>query len=955
MKMRPRKIICTTVALISLALFFTGCAQRMQSVRENSLTDDNGQASLQAIKVSEDGYQVEISASKPLTYTFYKVTSPLKVVVDLSQTDPGAITSPIEVNAGNVKRIEVTRHGFGQYVLSRVEISLANNGEFTVNTDSDNRSKLLVTFVKPQPEQVATKAEARVEEKQLKVEDLAPPAPAQAKIEEKQVKAEEKQVKNEESQPKPDEIKPSPATVEGNGGEKQAAPVAKDVPKAAAEQKAKVLTAINVVPDGVEIVVPGGVDTFNSFRLTRPLRLVLDIPGAKSSLAAKSVAVKSFGIDKARVGLSPDKVRIVFDSAQNTLLAYRIDKSENGLKVLLKGVPPAPPVKTAAEAAREPVAHKTQVTPAVKEPVAQKAQEAPAAKAVIHKISSVEAIDFKSVEGYSLITVKVSGACNAEKPKRSANGWVLTIKNCQLPRKLQRMLDTSAFASAVKEITPYQVRIRGGYETKLLVKLRSDAPFNFSQEGDTVAWSIKNPEMQEKPVAMPVAAKPQPAPALAAAQTGKGSSTLERELVGEKQVTGGQSTDKKKGYTGRWVTLEFSDADVRKIFQLIAEVSNLNFLIADDVTGTISLKLVNVPWDQALDVILDSKNLEMKREGNIVQIKPKGKFKTQEQEEAEAKREHEKRLEMITRVFDVNFAALGDMEKQFRELSSKLPGTSIISDARTNKIIVIDNETRLKNMEDLLAKLDVPEKQVMIEARIVEAGSTFTRDLGVQWGIHYKDGSSSFLGINQLDTGFGGILTQTPPPVGFQPFDSAGGAMGLSFGKLTSNFQLDMRLSAAATAGLVKIISSPKVVTLNNKAAKISQGQSIPYQTTSAEGTKTQFVDATLSLEVTPHITADGSIGMKITASNNSAAAAPPGIAPAINKKEATTELQVMNGETTVIGGIFVDSDSETNSGVPFLMDIPLLGWMFKSNSKTKTKTELLIFITPRVVGQGIS
>ena len=170
----------------------------------------------------------------------------------------------------------------------------------------------------------------------------------------------------------------------------------------------------------------------------------------------------------------------------------------------------------------------------------------------------------------------------------------------------------------------------------------------------------------------------------------------------------------------------------------------------------------------------------------------------------------------------------------------------------------------------------------------------------------------------------------------------------MSFGKLTSNIQLDLRLSAAATAGLVKIISSPKVVTLNNKTARISQGQSIPYlNTSSAEGAKTEFVDAVLSLDVTPHVTADGNIGMKVKATNNSPGTGSP---PSINMKEATTELQVMNGETTVIGGIYVDSDTESNTGVPFLMDIPLLGWLFKSNSKQKAKTELLIFITPRIV-----
>jgi len=641
------------------------------------------------------------------------------------------------------------------------------------------------------------------------------------------------------------------------------------------------------------------------------------------------VEIRKFGFDKARLGESPDKVRIVFDVTKAGIPPYRVGKSESGLKIFLQGFIPAELVKSAAAMAGEPVSQRVEVS-----------------GKVTHKASMVEAIDFKPVEGYSQISVKVGGACAAEKPKKSAGRWALTIRNCQLPLNLQRMLDTSAFPSDVQEITPYQVRIKGGYDTKLLVKVRSDIPFNFRQDGDTIYWSFKNPEGEEKPAARSVASSLQPANAVAAPPRGK--STAEIPL--DRQIPVIQTTDRKKVYTGRRVTLEFSDADVRKIFQLIAEVSSLNFLIADDVSGTISLKLVNVPWDQALDVILDSKSLEMKRDGNIVQIKPKGKFKTQEQEEDEAKRDHEKRMELVTRVFEINFADIKDIEGKFKELGSKLPGTSVISDSRTNKVIVIDNVTRIKKMEELLAKIDSPEKQVMIEARIVEASSTFTRDLGVQWGIHYKDGSASFLGINQMDTGFGGILTQVPPASGLQDFATPGGSMGLSFGKLTSNIQVDMRLSAAATAGLVKIISTPKVVTLNNKAAKISQGQSIPYQTTSAEGTKTQFVDATLSLEVTPHITPDGNIGMKITASNNSAAAAPAGVAPAINKKEATTELLVMNGETTVIGGIYIDSDSETDSGVPFLMDIPLLGWLFKSNNKSKTKTELLIFITPRVV-----
>jgi type IV pilus assembly protein PilQ len=396
------------------------------------------------------------------------------------------------------------------------------------------------------------------------------------------------------------------------------------------------------------------------------------------------------------------------------------------------------------------------------------------------------------------------------------------------------------------------------------------------------------------------------------------------------------------------VTLEFVDADVRKIFQLIAEVSNLNILIGDDVTGTITIKLVNVPWDQALDMILDAKGLGMKADGNIVQIKPKGKFKSADEELLDAKKTRERMMELQTRIFDINYAQTGEVVSQFKTLSSGRPDSTITPDERTNKVIVTDIEPNIARMKKLLDSIDVPEKQVMIEARIVEASAGFTRSLGIQWGIHYRDPTGSFLGITNLNSGFGGIVT--PPPL----TGSAGPGMatGISFGTLASNIQVDLRLSAAAAAEQIKIISTPKIATLNNKPAKITQGQSIPYQNTTANtGAVTQFVEAALSLEVTPHVTPDGSVMMKIKASNNSAGPPPAGGgAPPINKKEATTELIVKSGETTVIGGIYVDNDTESNDGVPYLMDIPLLGWLFKSNVKSKSKTELLIFITPRIL-----
>jgi type IV pilus assembly protein PilQ len=249
-------------------------------------------------------------------------------------------------------------------------------------------------------------------------------------------------------------------------------------------------------------------------------------------------------------------------------------------------------------------------------------------------------------------------------------------------------------------------------------------------------------------------------------------------------------------------------------------------------------------------------------------------------------------------------------------------------------------------MRNLLAQLDVPERQVMIEARIVEASSTFTRSLGVNWGMHYRDGSASVMGINQLDTSFGG-LANAAPTTGASGV--AGSSMGISFGTLASNISLDLRLNAAASAGLVKIISSPKVSTLNHKTAKISQGQQIPYQnTTATTGAVTAFVAATLSLEVTPHINANGTIVMKIDAKNDAPGTGSP---PPINTKQATTELLLKDGETTVIGGIFVDSETDGDDGVPYLMDVPLLGNLFRSSAKSKSKSELLIFVTPRILG----
>ena len=902
-----------------------GYSQSNHAVMGSALTDNR--AVLQELKITGEGNdtKVEIGANLPLTYTNYTIADPPQVVVDLSLTDPGSIKSFYEVKSTIIKSIEILKNESAGKPLTRVIIKLVKPVEFNIVTDPSSKSQLILSVVK----QTEIQKNAIKNKEDMNAFVTKDSAKESTPGNNSTPVAKADKVVNSKPEKSPNDALPSPATVSASHETKtsvsplSAEPndvkpimfVKSDPPVADSRNIDK---AVTISTDGIEISSTGRIDKYKYFKLSNPQRLVIDIYDVKANTESKVVPINKFGVLSARIGSHPGKMRIVLDSSLKAFPQFKIEKADKGLKVNF------------TEITKEEKQEESIKSPLSSEPVKEVQQIAKA------KSSSIEAVDFKIVDGYSRVSIKINGECSVSEPVKTADGLVFTLHDCTLPNRLKRSLDTRAFNSTVKKVTPYQVKAKGRLDTRILVRLRHDSPYTLKREGDLVTMDIQNPEITETPnlvsgkVRVPAAAKQKP-------------KTESAKMIQEPQAAYG-----KKVYTGRRITLEFADADIRKIFQLIAEVSNLNFLLGDDVTGTISIKLVNVPWDQALEVILETKNLGMKREGNIVLIRPISKMQTLADEQLAEKKASERGMELRTKVFDINFAAVSDIATQFNSLKSDRG--IIAQDSRTNRVIVTDIAPAIEKMTNLLAALDIPEKQVMIEARIVEASSTFTRDLGIQWGIHYKDGSASFLGINQLDTGFGGIVTNTAPTSGLPAATSAGGAMGLSFGKLTNNIQIDLRLSAAAENGQVKIISTPKVVTLNNKAAKISQGQSIPYQTTSAEGTKTEFVEAALTLEVTPHITSDGNVSMKIKASNNSAGAAPAGIPPPINKKEATTELLVKNGETTVIGGIYVDNDTSSDSGVPYLKDIPLLGWLFKSNNKSTSRTELLIFITPKIV-----
>jgi type IV pilus assembly protein PilQ len=853
--------------------------------------------SIEAVTPIGEGYTTEliVKLSSPVTYTSYKTISPLRLVIDFSQVTQGSLTTPIVVNKGNFKSVTTSRFDTDAGVLTRMDIELLSDSEAVITTLPTNPGELKISF------------------------------PA---------------LFSQSTTPIPDrEVKPSVID--------SPIPVALQSSKTSAvvEPSVKTLTSIAVNNNIITLNIDGAISDFKTFRLNNPERYVVDLLNVKSGLTERLVPLNVSGIASARLGLYPDKLRVVLDATNGSFPETTAVKTDKGIDITLgatadveKNISKSASIRDDKPVAPSEVKIESS-KPVVVEKTAPSIIPKPKQKNVL---TTVEMIDFQVIDNISRVSVKVSGDYAAENPIATSGYVTLIIKNSILPKKLQRSLETRSFVSPVLRITPLSFKNRKSTDTKIRIAIRVATPFEYRHEGDMLYIDFKHPAglSGDKLIIDAIEQKNKPVNKKAELSQDE---DIAADLLPVSEYSG-KPVGASRAYKGRKITLEFADAEVRKIFQLLSEVSNKNFVLGDDVTGAISLKLVNVPWDQALDIILDTKNLDKREDGNIILIKGKGKFKSQADEELEIKKAFAKGIELKTATFTVNYSDVSTIAGQFNGL--KTDRGSISTDARTSTVIVKDIPQSLDDMRKLLFQLDVPERQVMIEARIVEATSTFSRNLGVSWGIHHRDGSASFLGINSIDTAFGG-LASAPPTSGAGT--SPGGTMGISFGTLASTIQIDTRLNAAASAGMVKIISSPKVATLNHKPAKISQGQQIPYQnTTATTGAVTAFVAATLSLEVTPHINANGTIIMKIDAKNDAPGTGSP---PPINTKQATTEMLLRDGETTVIGGIYVDNESEGNDGVPYLMDIPFLGNLFKSNTKTKTKTELLIFITPRILG----
>lgn len=699
-----------------------------------------------------------------------------------------------------------------------------------------------------------------------------------------------------------------------------------DVPEVLAP--ASVIGAVQVLPGKVALVADGDVEKFRYFSLDNPSRFVVDLYNVNAGFGVRTFSL-SDGFSKMRVGAYKDKLRFVLDGSNGKLPDTSVVKQGNEIAI--------------SWGKQAPVSIAVPVEPVV--------QKVAAGKPV-----SVDAVDFRSNQGQSILTVALSGAAKIYPPERHGEIVRFGIGNANISRSLRRSIDASAFPSAVRLITPYITRKDSKQDVWFAIEFKGQVAYALRQEGNRLMFVVDDGPFAEAAPApleqqvVPVASYgapsvPQAGMEITPVVTDDG--TFEGFAVPAMRLS---SPADKPAYTGQKVTLVFDDANIRNILQLIAEVSNLNIIAGDDVKGTVTLRLVEVPWDQALDLIMDIKDLGMLREGNVVRVMPRETIRKMQEERFKAARTQEELEDLITETLSVSYTDIKTVADQISK--RKTDRGKIIEDTRNKRIIVTDVPSVVAEIRTLVALLDVPVKQVLIEARIVEASATFARDLGVKWGFSYAADPS--VDGNDGSIGLGGSYLLTAPTAG-NVASAAGLASGLTLGKVgVDKAVLDLRISALENSGQGRIISTPRVTTLNGEEAEISQGTEIPYQSLGSDGqAKTEFKKAELSLKVTPEINPDGSVILEIEAKNDSRGAnvsTGSGQAPAIDTKKAETTVLVQDGETTVIGGIFILDKQESDAGVPWLKDIPLLGYLFKSKSVSEERRELLVFITPRIL-----
>jgi type IV pilus assembly protein PilQ len=638
------------------------------------------------------------------------------------------------------------------------------------------------------------------------------------------------------------------------------------------------------------------------FTIDKPARIAFDLPNTTLALASRRFDVRSGGVDTVLAAEANGRARLVVNV--DNLMPYTTKVDGNDIIVTLGQQPGADVGKPAA--ARASVASTN-----------------PGERAI-------RTIDFRrGADGTGRVIVQLTDPRTPVNVRQEGQQIVVDFAGTAMPKNLMRRYDVQDFATPVQTVDA--VRVDGS--SRLVISSQGDFEQLAYQSDNQYTVEIK---------------------------------------ASSKRTAG---AEEKKEYTGERLTLNFQDIDVRSVLQLLADTSGQNIVVSDSVSGNLTLRLQNVPWDQALDIVLRTKGLDKRRQDNVIIIGPTEELATREKAELAAHKEVQELSPTHTEFMQVNYAKVSDLAKLIKTTNAKesmlSPRGSVSIDERTNTLLVQDTSDKLADIRRLVQTLDVPVKQVLIEARIVIVSDTFERDLGARFGVNSASaltGAGSLLAVSGngsgansiLGTGLGSAsLSATTLDNRYQvntPAANTNGSIGVSL--LGGSYLVDLELSAAQNEGKSETISSPRVITANQKQATILQGVEIPYQESASSGaTTTQFKDADLKLKVTPLITPDNRVILDLDVSDDSVGqqvtSATGGSVPSINTHQITTQVLVNDGQTVVLGGILETTKSKSANKVPFLADIPILGYLFRSTTDINNKTELLIFITPKILREG--
>lgn len=661
------------------------------------------------------------------------------------------------------------------------------------------------------------------------------------------------------------------------------------------------------------------------YTIEQPARIALDLPGVKNKLGERT---RELGLGNARslnVVEANDRTRLILNL---TNLAPYTTRVEGNNLFILVGADSAPgyaaPVAVAAVATPAATGWKQANEPAVSAaPVAGKA---------------IRSLDFQRGEqGEGNVIVDLSDPSIRVDVDEQSGRVQLRFPDTRLPDALRVRLDVKDFATPVNFIN---ASTSGG-----------DAVINIEPTGNYEHLVYQ---------------------------------AEDRLIVSFKPLSQGEVERRRAddfAYTGEKLSLNFQNIEVRSVLQLIADFTDLNLVASDTVEGSITLRLQNVPWDQALDLVLKTKGLDKRKIGNVLLVAPADEIAARERQELESQRQIAELAPLRRELIQVNYARASDIAQLFASVTAAANGEqrgSITVDDRTNSIIALETQEKLDELRRIVTQLDIPVRQVMIEARIVEAAVGFDKALGVRWGGNIDLGSrfNAFgkdgrMGVTEdpvaqgnpgddnyipsrTTAGFIGI-PEVPLNTPFVDMGVLGATSGIGIGFITNNAILDLQLSAMESTGNGEIISQPKVVTSDKETAKILKGSEIPYQEASSSGaTTTAFAEAVLSLEVTPQITPDNQVIMEVVVTKDE-----PDFTnevngvPTINKNEVNAKVLVADGETIVIGGVFSSETTEAHEKVPFLGDLPIVGRAFRRDVTSESKTELLVFLTPRIINNG--